>query len=124
MTPITYDFIWVRGTTTPLVFRFKRNGVAIAFDSARLAVFKDRGKTLAFRMDTDAPVGTDAVITDVDAGEVTFTPTEAQTRSLTASLNTDTPGRNKYEVEIRAGASREVYVLGTISAIGGLNEDT
>lgn len=124
MTPTIYDFVWVRGSTTPLVLRFKRGTDPLPIDSARLVVYNARGKTLAFKMDTAAPVGGDAAITDVDEGEVTFTPTQAQTRSLTESADADGPGKNKYEVEIRKGASREIYVLGTITAIGGLNEDT
>lgn len=123
-TPTIYDFTWVRGSTTPLIIRFKRGSVAIPFNSARLVVYKERGKTLAFKMDTAAPVSGDAVITNADEGEVTFTPTQAQTRGLTPSSSVDAAGRNKYEVEVRQGASREIYVMGTINAIGGLNEDT
>jgi hypothetical protein len=99
--------------------RFKANGVALEFDDARISVFKDNGKTLAFRASVQA--GT-IVISDPANGEITFRPTAAQTRGLTES-KPDAVGKNKYEVELRNGTDEEVYVYGTIAAIGGLNDD-
>lgn len=117
--PAKADFTWVRGTTTPLVMRFKANGVAIDFDDARISVYKDKGNTLAFRVSMeDGRV----IKTDPAEGEITFQPTAAETRSLTLSKEGQ-DAKNKYEVELRDGASEEVYVYGDISAIGGLNDD-
>jgi glutamyl/glutaminyl-tRNA synthetase len=117
--PAVEDFTWVRGTTTPLVMRFKRNGVAVEFDDARITVYKDKGKTMAWRVAVSTG---EIVISDPVNGEITFQPTAAQTRLLTQSKLGD-EGRNTYEVELRNGTSEEVYVLGTISAVGGINDD-
>lgn len=117
--PAVNDFLWVRGTTTPLVIRFKKNGVAIEFDDARISVFKNKGKELAFRVSIeDGRV----VKTDPSEGEITFQPTAAETRGLTQSKDEE-DGKNRYEVELRNGGSEEVYLYGTIKAIGGLNDD-
>lgn len=117
--PGVKDFTWVRGTTTPLVMRFSANGVPIEFDDCRISVFKDKGRNLAFRVSiADGSV----VKSDPATGEITFRPTAEQTRSLTQSKPGD-EGKNSYEVELRNGGDEEVYVYGTISAIGGLNDD-
>jgi hypothetical protein len=117
--PQVYDFTWVRGSTSPLVLRFKQNNVAIPFDDVRVSVYNSMGRTLAFRVS----IATGEVIhSDIPNGEVTFTPTSVQTRSLTESELGDT-GKNEYEVEVRNGASSEVYLCGTIAAVGGLNDD-
>jgi hypothetical protein len=113
------DFEWVRGTTKPdLIFTFTRYGSPLAFDDARLSVYKDQGKTLAFR----ATVTGGQIVMDAELGKITFTPTAAQTRSLTQTKADGLP-RNKYEVELRINGSEEVYVMGNITATGGLNDD-
>jgi hypothetical protein len=117
--PAVKDFTWVRGTTTPLRMSFKANGVAIEFDDARISVFKDKGKTLAFRHSVEDG---HVVITNPSEGEITFRPTALETRGLTQSKDEE-DGKNRYEIELRSGTSEEVYVYGTIKAIGGLNDD-
>lgn len=117
--PARYDITWVRGTTTPLIFAIKRNGVPIPFDDIRLSVYKNKGKDLAFRA-----TYVDGAIAVIDApnGVVKFTPTAAQTRSLTVSKDEVTP-QNKYELEYRDGASEEVYLMGNVIGLGGINDD-
>lgn len=117
--PARYDIIWVRGTTTPLIFALKRDGVPIPFDDIRLSVFKDKGKNLAFRA---SYADGDMQVIDAPNGVVRFTPTAAQTRSLTVSKDEVTP-LNKYELEYRDGASEEVYLMGNIVGLGGINDD-
>lgn len=116
----TFDFEWVRGTTHPFVMRFTLAGDPLPADDVRISVWKKSGKELAFRVALSD--GANLVQTDIDAGEYTFTPTAAQTRSLTESKEGEEP-KNRYEVEIRDGDSEEVYLLGKITATGGLNDD-
>lgn len=118
--PAQYDITWVRGTTTPLVFAIKRNGVPIPFDDIRLSVFKNKGKDLAFR--ASYADGTGIIVVDALQGLVKFTPSAAQTRSLTVSKDDVTP-MNKYELEYRDGASEEVYLRGNVVGLGGINDD-
>lgn len=118
---VTFDFEWVRGTTRPLVMSFTQNDVAIPVEDLRISVYKNKGKDLAFRCalsDTEPQV----TLTDIDAGQYTFVPTAAQTRSLTES-KVGEAAKNRYEVEIRNGTDEEVYLLGSITASGGLNDD-
>lgn len=112
--PAVYNFVWVRGSTSPLILQFQKDGVGMDFDRVELTIFKNDGKLLAFREDFE--------IVDADTGEVKFTPTPAQTRLLTESQPGE-KGRNRYEVELRKGSDQFVYLLGTIAAIGGLNDD-
>lgn len=117
--PARYDITWVRGTTTPLVFAIKRNGVPIPFDDVRLSVYKNKGKELAFRA---SYAEGDMAVIDAPNGLVKFTPTAAQTRSLTVSKDDITP-MNRYELEYRDGPSEEVYLMGNIVGLGGINDD-
>ena len=118
MTPDIYDWDWVRGTTEPIIMRFKLpDGNPIPFDDVRLRVYN--GSTFLFMLSISEG---GATVTDALTGEVTFQPTAAQTRQLVPS-QIGSPGKNKYEIELRNGASELVYVLGTISGIGGLNDD-
>lgn len=124
MLPATYDFTWVRGSTTPLRLTFMVAGVAIPYDDIRLSVFK--GKVLAFRQSLlidGASSGLPGTVKENATGDVSFIPTAAQTRSLTQTANDGSIGKNSYEVEVRNGADEEIYLLGTIAAIGGLNDD-
>lgn len=60
----------------------------------------------------------DFVLTDAAQGEYTWTPTPADTRKFKPDAKTT------YELEVRNGSTFEmVYLTGTISGIGGLNED-
>jgi hypothetical protein len=90
------------------------------FDDVRLSVYKDNGRTLAFRVSTLE--GT-MILTDPAISQITFTPTPEQTRSLTESRIGGDP-KNRYELEVRHNGSEQVYLLGRITAIGGLNDDT
>jgi hypothetical protein len=119
----TYDFMWVRGTTAPFVVQMVINSVPIALDDIRLTVFKSGGKTLAFRISLAANnVAGPGGVQETAPGIFTFTPTAAQTRSLTETAR-GAPGKNTYEVEVRNGTSENVYLLGVISAVGGINDD-
>jgi hypothetical protein len=119
--PAIFDFTWVRGTTRPFIMKFQRSGIPLDFDDVRLSVYKDSGKNLAFRASI---VGTplSMTVTDPVTGEVTFTPSAAQTRSLTKTELGEV-GKNRYEVELRNGTDEEVYLIGTVAGIGGLNDD-
>jgi hypothetical protein len=120
------DFYWVRGSTEPLIVEFMQNGVPISFDDARLTV-SDKLGNLLFRMTfADNPgTGPGTVSHDIVTGKVTFHPLAEQTRALIASRTGTAAekGKNKYEVELREGADEHIYLLGTICAIGGLNDD-
>jgi len=115
MIPATYNFTIVRGSTTPFVFRLLQGGVSpptpIAYDDVRLSVGKE-GATL-YRKTLE-----DATLTESDPliGEITWTPTPAETRQISKR-------GTYYEVEIRMGSSEEVYLRGTITGIGGANDD-
>lgn len=124
MTPGIYDFVWVRGTTAPIIVANKIDGVPIPYSDMRLSVYKGKGKKLAFRLTLLENEGTGpGTVEIVSPGTFKFTPTAEQTRSLDETPNDGTPGKNSYEVETRNGEDEEVYLLGTIAAIGGLNDD-
>lgn len=120
-----YNFLWVRGTTAPLIVSFKIDGTPLPFDDVRLSVYKNKGKTLAFRMSLADNAGGAAPgnVTIDSPGVVRFTPTAAQTRGLDETPNDGTEGKNRYEVELRNGSDEEVYLMGTIAAVGGINDD-
>lgn len=124
------DFVWIRGSTTPLIMTYTQNGVPLVFDDARLSVYDKAGSTLLFRLSlADNPgTGPGTVTKDLVTGKLTFQPTEHQTRSMIQSnLKNGTidasKGKNRYEVELRDGANADIYLMGTIAAIGGLNDD-
>lgn len=122
--PATYDFMWVRGTTTPLRISLAFNGAPIAYDDVRLSVYA--GSKLAFRLtlaDNSSSSGDPGTVRENSPGDISFIPTAAQTRALAMSKNDGSAGKNSYEVEIRGGLDEEVYMLGTVTAIGGLNDD-
>jgi hypothetical protein len=121
-----YDFYWIRGTTSPFIVLYMQNGVPLPFDDARLTVCDKLGN-LIFRLSyADNPgTGPGTVSKDIVTGRLTFHPTEEQTRALIASKvgTAKEKGKNKYEVELRDGADTNIYFMGTICAIGGLNDD-
>jgi hypothetical protein len=122
--PKVFDFTWVRGSTTPLRLSFKIDGVAIPHTDIRLSVSKANGKTPAFLLSlADDPGIGPGKVNEITPGVFDFMPTAAQTRSLTPSANDGSPGKNKYEVEIRNGQEENIYLLGTIAGIGGINDD-
>lgn len=118
-TPGTFDWQWVRGTTTPVIFTLQSNGDPMTFDDVRLSVYKDNGRTLAFRVSLSDGTMT---LTNPATSEITFTPTPEQTRSLSES-KIDADPKNRYELEVRDNGAEQVYLLGMIRAIGGLNDD-
>ena len=117
--PAVYPLSWVRGTTTPIRFAMRRNGVPIPFDDVRFTVSTKQGQML-FR----ATYADDGGITVVNpsTGMMQFTPTAAQTRLMIESKDGIT-AKNKYEIEYRNGQDEEVYLMGDIVAIGGINDD-
>ena len=118
-TPGWDEWQWVRGTTSPVGFRLTKNDEPVEFDDIRLTVFKNKGKTLAFRVSTaDGSIE----VTNPAEGLITFTPTAEQTRSLTQS-RLDQDAFNTFELEVRLNGSEEVWLMGTIKAIGGINDD-
>lgn len=118
-TPGWDEWQWVRGTTSPVAFRLTKNDEPVEFDDIRLTVFKNKGKTLAFRVSTaDGSIE----VTNPAEGLITFTPTAEQTRSLTQS-KLDQDAFNTFELEVRLNGSEEVWLMGTIKAIGGINDD-
>lgn len=120
--PLTYDFKWMRGSTTPLKLSFKIDDVAIPYDDIRLSVYAKR--TLAFRLTlADNPGVGPGLVEEIEPGVVSFMPTAAQTRMLVQSKNDGSDGKNSYEVEIRNGTSEDIYLIGTITGLGGLNDD-
>lgn len=124
MTPGNYDFVWVRGTTGPLIVSMKIDNVPIPYSDMRLSVYRAGGKTLAFRITLAENEGNGPGTVEITSpGVFKFMPTADQTRSLDVTPNDGTPGKNRYEVEVRNGLDEEVYLLGTIAAIGGLNDD-
>lgn len=119
-----YDFLWVRGTTAPLIVSFMIDNVALPFDDVRLSVYKNKGKDLAFRLTLADNAGAGPGTVTIDSpGVVRFTPTAAQTRGLDETANDGSEGKNRYEVELRNGDDEEVYLMGKIAAVGGINDD-
>lgn len=121
----TYDFTWIRGTTTPFIVQMATGTppVPIALDDIRLSVYKDNGKNLAFRLTlVDNPGTLPGQVYEATPGVFVFTPTAAQTRLLTKTAE-GAVGKNRYEVEVRLDEQEDVYLLGTIAAIGGINDD-
>jgi hypothetical protein len=120
------NFYWVRGSTTPLLVEFEENGVPLPFDDARLTVCDKLGNLL-FRLSlADNPgTGPGTVSKDLVTSKVMFHPLPEQTRAMIGSkIGTAVEkGKNKYEVELRNGADENIYLLGIICAIGGLNDD-
>jgi hypothetical protein len=116
--------MWVRGTTAPFVVQMVFDNVPIELDDIRLTVFNNNGKDLAFRLTLEDNEGTGepGSVEETDPGVFTFTPTAEQTRSLTKTAS-GLPGKNTYEVEVRNGAHENVYLMGVIQGIGGINDD-
>lgn len=129
-TPTAYgicDIFWIRGTTAPFIMTYTQNGVPLDFDDARLSVFDKTTNALLWRLTlADNPgTGPGTVTKDLITSRITFHPTAEQTRALIASKvgTAKDKGKNRYEVELRSGAEENVYLMGIICAIGGLNDD-
>lgn len=121
MTPGTHDFSIVRGTTQPLVFRLKLSDGAdppvltnMPFDDVIITIQPKNGTKIVAKISEADPA---FEVSDVGENEITFTPTPAQSRAYPLGDKTT------YEVEVRDGASQLVYLIGTITATGGINID-
>lgn len=129
MTPGTYDFTIVRGTTSPFVVQLQApedvdydppTFIPIPFDDVQLSIQPGGGGTkIVKKLSDDDPR---FYISNEYEGEITWLPTPAESRSLAVS-KPGAPGKNSYELEIRNGSEQEVYLFGVIAAIGGINED-
>ena len=120
----TYDFKWVRGTTTPLIVQMVEDNVPISLDDIRLSVYNKGGKELAFRLTlVDTPGNGPGTVHESTPGVFVFQPTAAQTRLLTQTPDDGTVGKNRYEVETRLVDNEDVRLIGVIAGIGGINDD-
>jgi len=128
-TPGTHDFEIVVGTTDPFVFRLK---VSDGGDPPVLSPMELTDVRMSIKSGSAAPVtysleDGDFELTDVDEGEYTFQPTPAQTRLLKTGVNDEGLGKNTYELEIRNAnltpPTQMVYLVGRITATGGINQD-
>lgn len=117
MTPGVYDFDLVRGSTSPFTFQLKTQDAAdvevnLPYDDVRLSIYS--GGVLLFRKTlADASLAETA---PSDA-EITWTPTPEESRQIPLGPNTT------YELEVRYTTSQQVYLMGTITGIGGGNDD-
>jgi hypothetical protein len=121
VTPGTYDFSIVRGTTQPLIFQLKVSDGAtppvltnMVFDDVIITIQPKNGTKIVAKISEAQPR---FAVTDALENELTFTPTPAETRTYPAGAKTT------YEVEVRDGTSQMVYLTGTITATGGINID-
>lgn len=115
MIPATYDFTMVRGTTSPFVFRLQSGDPPepIPLTDIHISIY-NRSTQLVRKKLSDAD---GLALTDALSGEYTWTPTPAETRALKEGA------KNSYEVEVWNGSSQLVYLIGTITGLGGLNDD-
>jgi hypothetical protein len=121
VTPGTYDFSIVRGTTQPLIIQLKVSDGAtppvltnMLFDDVIITIQPKNGTKIVAKISEAAPR---FAVTDALENELTFTPTAAESRTYPLGAKTT------YEVEVRDGASQMVYLTGTITATGGINID-
>ena len=120
MKPATYDFSVVRGSAGPgngLKLRLKvtddsDNEANLAFEDVRLSIYNRSTYTLRASLANGK-----IVVTDPLEAEVEWIPTTEDTRKL---LKGD---RNQYELEIRNGTYETINMIGTITGVGGINDD-
>jgi hypothetical protein len=120
-----FDFEWIRGTTSPFMVEMVTGDppAPIPLEDIRLSVYNANGKDLAFRITlVDNPGTLPGQVYEASPGIFVFTPTAAQTRLLTKTERGQ-PGKNRYEVEVRVDEAEDVYLLGVIAGIGGINDD-
>jgi hypothetical protein len=122
-----YSFSVMRGSVanmreqSPLVFRLNMNGQPLVFDDVRLSVYSKSNELkgiLIFRTNL-VDVGPDGrlVLTDEYSSEVAWYPTAEQTRALLVGA------KNFYEIEVRYNSNEAIFLAGTITGVGGLNDD-
>lgn len=117
MTPGFHDFDLVRGSTSPFVFELFAVGdadseIPMVFDEVQLTVASNGGTVLFTKK-----LSTGGLTQNSEGNEITWTPTPAESRSLEAGP------KQKYEVEVRVQDSQEVWLMGTITGLGGINND-
>lgn len=120
MTPATYDFSVVRGSSGPtqgLKFRLKaKDGddlVNITYENVRLSIYKRKELILRVSLDEGS-----IVETNPSEAELAWVPTTAQTRLIPEGEN-----KSHYELEVWNADTEIVYMLGQITGIGGINDD-
>jgi len=119
MIPATYDFSVVRGTAGPtqgLKFRLKaKNGETlenIPFEDVRLSIYQR--KTLLLRATLQ---NGKLAISDPSQAEILWSPNTVDTRLIPVGA------KATYELEVWNGETEIVYMMGTITGIGGINDD-
>lgn len=119
MTPATYDFSVVRGTSGPtqgLVVRLKAqdgdNLVNIPYEDVRLSIYKRKDLLLRATLSNGQ-----IVENDIAEAEVAWVPTVDDTRLIPVGA------KARYELEVWNAGAQVVYLLGTVTGIGGLNDD-
>jgi hypothetical protein len=120
MTPATYDFTVVRGTSGPtqgLVVRLKAqdgdNLVNIPYEDVRLSIYKRN--TLILRATLS---GGKIVETNIGEAELAWVPTTDDTRLIPEGVN-----KSRYELEVWNAGTQIVYMMGSITGLGGINDD-
>lgn len=120
MKPGVFDFDHWRGTTEPFTIQLKSKDAAgvevnLPFDDVRLTITDLEGTLILRKSISTDPGG--IVVTDEDEAEVSWVPTVAESRLIPLGANC------KYEWEVRNGSSQQVYLVGTITGFGGVNDD-
>ena len=126
MTPATYDFDVVRGSSgafNGLVVRLKTrdendNLINLQFDDVRLSIYDKAASSATRELLIRATFENGQMqLSDEYDAEVSWVPTAEETRTLKIGE------KNHYELEVRDGTEETVYMLGIINGIGGLNDD-
>jgi hypothetical protein len=129
MIPGTHDFTVVRGTTSPFIVQLQAPEdlnydppvfIPIPFTDVHLTIAPGGGGTIYRKKLSDNDVR--FFVSNEYEGEITWLPTPDETRQLAESKN-GAAGKNHYELEIWNGTEQEVFLIGTITAIGGINDD-
>ncbi len=116
MIPATYNWSIVRGTTAPFVVRLQGGDplVAIPFDDVRLSISNLSGSTEILRVTIS---NGRMIVTDPATSEVAWIPEPEESRKIPKGA------KSSYELEVWNGESQLVYIMGTITGIGGINDD-
>jgi hypothetical protein len=120
MIPATYNFSVVRGSAGPtqglrvrLKARLDENTLEnIPFEDIRLSIYQRNVKILRATL-----ANGQMVVSDPSEAEVTWQPTAAETRLIPVGT------KARYELEIRQGTNESIYMMGTLTGIGGINDD-
>lgn len=123
ITPATYNFKIVRGTAGPRVgFRFRLRTIVdpdpltygnVPYQDVRLNVKKGNKLLFVVSVANGRLEETDAL-----TNEFLWAPTQEESRSIPVGAVAS------YEVEVWNGATiEEVFLMGTITGLGGVNDD-